>query len=52
MGEVVAFLGGPFDGQRAALTGTPPRVQIGSVLYERIDDPDTGESLGGYVVVS
>jgi len=51
MGEVrteVTFIGGPLRGARAALTKTPPRLVVLGATYERIDDPDTGEFLGGY----
>lgn len=46
----MVLIGGParFDGQHVTLTRTPPRLEIAGVLYTRIDDPDTGESLGGY----
>lgn len=45
----VALIGGPFKGCRVDLSHTPPRIDVGEHRYERIDDPDTGESLGGYV---
>ena len=58
----VVFLGGPYDGWRGHMnTETPPeRVQLGQAegyetpraTYERVDDPDTGEWLGGYVIVT
>lgn len=44
----VSFIGGPFDRCRTGLLHTPPRVIMGGEVYERIDDPDTGEFLGGY----
>lgn len=47
--ERVALIGGPFGGHRAALTRTPQRIDVGGHRYERINDPDTGESLGGYM---
>ena len=45
-----ALLGGPYDGLRADLTRTPPSVLVGEDRepYERVDDPETGEYLGGY----
>jgi hypothetical protein len=46
----VVMVGGPWDGNWCTLTATPPRVQIGITLYRRLDDPDTGEFLGGYIV--
>jgi hypothetical protein len=49
MPESVVFIGGPVDRQRADLTRTPPQVSVLGVLYHRIDDPDTGSFLGGYV---
>ncbi len=45
----VTFYGGPYNGIRANLVRTPPRVEIRGVLYERVDDPDTGIFLGLYV---
>lgn len=52
------FIGGPYDGWRALLRRTPERVQFGlggerspKANYERIDDPDSGEYLGGYAWV-
>jgi hypothetical protein len=51
MGEgaaVTALLGGPFSGLQCTLTRTPKRIEVAGVLYERIDDPDTGEFLDGY----
>lgn len=48
-GVRVALLGGRFDGARATVTQTPYRVEIDRVSYLRVDDPDTGEFLGGYV---
>ena len=49
MSERVVFLGGPFDRMRTDLTKTPPHVDVSGFRYERIDDPDTGLPLGGYV---
>ena len=46
----VRILGGPYDGFKVEILGTPPRIQIKDCVYDRIDDPDTGEFLGGYVV--
>lgn len=39
---------GSFNRQTVDLSKTPPRIQIGDQVYHRIDDPDTGEYLGGY----
>jgi hypothetical protein len=54
----VLFMGGPYDRWKADLTKTPQRVQFGlggdkgpPAFYERVDDPDTGEFLGGYAWV-
>jgi hypothetical protein len=44
----VALLGGPYDGHRVSLISTPPRILVGEEPYVRVDDPDTGEFLGGY----
>lgn len=46
----VVLIGGPYDGQRVSLTSTPMRIDAGWFRYERINDPDTGESLGGYII--
>lgn len=48
------LLGGPHHRLRATLAATPSRVQVdpGGVIYSRVDDPDTGEYLGGYAFVS
>jgi len=45
----VTLLGGPFAG-KVDLRKEPRRIEIAGVIYERIDDPDTGESLGAYVI--
>jgi hypothetical protein len=45
----VAFLGGPFDGRHAELEDFPEHVLIGGVRYDRVDNPGTGDFLGGYV---
>jgi len=45
----VRLVGGPFGGQGVALKRTPPRIAPAGYTYYRIDDPDTGEFLGGYV---
>lgn len=47
----VALIKGPGDGMTATLSRTPPRIEIAGVIYTRLDDPDTGEFLGGYAVV-
>lgn len=55
----VVFLGGVVDGAHVVLKGTPKRLHVrgpqvgrlGYDVYERIDDPDTGEFLGGYAFV-
>lgn len=46
------LLGGPFDGRRIDLPRHPNRLKIGDVFYELITDPDTGEGLGAYVIVT
>jgi len=38
----VHLIGGRYDGIRVDLLGTPPRIDVGGLIYERIDDPDTG----------
>ena len=53
----VALLGGPCDGWKADLIRLPDRILLtrssqsprGGLSYSRLDDPDTGEFLGGYV---
>lgn len=55
----VVFHGGAVDGARVSLKDTPQRLHVqgprvgrlGYDVYERIDDPDTGEFLGGYLFV-
>lgn len=44
-----SLIGGPFDGWTAALDSTPSILWIMGHRHERIDDPDTGEWLSGYV---
>lgn len=47
----VRLLGGPYDGQDVHVWQIPPRIAIGRRwIYERIDDPDTEEFLGAYVL--
>ncbi len=48
----VLLLGGPFNGRSIPLRKEPPRILIAGRIYERINDPDTGEGLGAYVIVS
>lgn len=35
--------------ESVTLDRTPLRIQIGSELFDRVDDPDTGEPLGVYL---
>ena len=35
--------------ESVVLKRTPPRIQIGSELFDRVDDPETGEPLGLYL---
>lgn len=35
---------------RAYLDKTPPRIAVGSETFHRVDDPETGEVLGYYIV--
>ncbi len=49
MAPEVLLLGGPFSGRTVCLRREPARIQIADRIYERIDDPDTGEGLGAYV---
>src|SRR5699024_728031 len=46
--EALHLIGGPFDGVQVQLTETPLHIDIDSVRYKRLDDPDTGEFLGAY----
>lgn len=48
----VKFTGGPLDKWEADFPSAPLRVEVMGALYERIDDPDTGEFLGGYAFKS
>lgn len=49
--ERVSLLNGPYAGANPRLSKQPPRIEIGGVEYVRIDDPDTGESLGAYAYI-
>jgi hypothetical protein len=49
MPEVV-LLGGRFHNAKPNLRREPPYIVIAGERYSRIDDPDTGEALGAYVV--
>lgn len=49
--ERVSLINGPYAGATPLLSKQPPRIQIGGVEYNRIDDPDTGESLGAYAYI-
>lgn len=44
------LIGGPFDGRDAMITRASPRITLAGFTYVRIDDPDTGQYLGGYVL--
>lgn len=48
--DPVRFLGGPLDGFRAQLSRTPTEFVAAHHTYVRLDDPDTGEPLGAYVL--
>jgi len=48
--ESVLLLGGPYDRQTVRLSNTPKRIEISGLIYERIDDPDTGNGLGAYAI--
>ena len=48
----VVFVNGPYAGLHAELTRSPKFVEVEADLYERIDDPDTHESLGGYALLN
>lgn len=47
----VVLLGGPCNGVRVDLIAAPVWIKIGEngPTYTRVDDPTTGEFLGGYV---
>lgn len=45
----VVLIGGLYDHRRVELTRAAARLEIAGQLYRRLDDPDTGEFLGGYV---
>ena len=42
------LIGGPYDGARPDLLYAPETIDIRGDRYRRINDPDTGEYLGGY----
>jgi hypothetical protein len=46
----VVLIGGPADKFEFSLREAPKRLLVGDTVYERIDDPDTGDFLGGYAV--
>lgn len=46
----VVLIGGPADKFEFSLKEAPKRLLVGDFVYERIDDPDTGDFLGGYAV--
>ncbi len=48
MSERVVLIGGTYDRAKVTLSATPPTILVSSETYERIDDPDSGASLGGY----
>jgi len=47
-GTLVVLIDGPYNDMQAHLKRQPPVIQVGKYLYDRIDDPDTGESLDAY----
>lgn len=57
MSKRAVFIGGPVNGYRGELMHLPDQVAIGqpgskeTAIYERVDDPDTGDYLGGYAWV-
>lgn len=46
--DLTLLVDGPYAGSKVKLSHTPPRIEVGGVVYTRIDDPDTGEGLGAY----
>lgn len=48
----VAFIGGPIAGAVTSLSNIPARVQVGDRFYDAINDPETGQFLGAYVIVN
>ncbi len=52
MSTEVKFIGGPYDGQRGDVSRTVPVVIVGRSEYLRIDDPETGDFLGGYAYLA
>lgn len=44
------LVGGAYDGQTAILDDDVQSIEINGLIYDRINDPDTGESLGGYAL--
>lgn len=49
MSVAALLIGGRFDRAKVELTQAPQRIEVAGQLYKRLDDPDTGEYLGGYV---
>jgi hypothetical protein len=48
----VHLLKGLYDGYVVDISKQPSRILIDDYIYERIDDPETGEFLGAYVCLS
>lgn len=45
------LVGGQYDGQRGSLVGTPSLITVDDLPYVRLNNPDTGAYLGGYVYI-
>lgn len=48
--ERTVIINGPLNGFEFGLQNPPQIIRIGADLYERLNDPDTGEYLGGYTI--
>lgn len=45
----VVLIDGPYSGAKVDLNLQPRRIRVGRAVYERLDDPETDESLDGYL---
>lgn len=50
MSDATHLIGGGFDGEDVEIAKLPRLLMIAEQVYERLDDPDTGEYLGGYAL--
>jgi len=50
-GTRVRLIGGTHDRRVTRLAKTPRRIRVAGQVYERVEDPETGEFLGAYAVL-